>query len=78
MVLLDATALNVAPVIDPVAAVTNCADVSNVETVLIGGQVRKRDGKLVADADAARRQGRGVPRPPAAELERKRAAQPPA
>jgi 5-methylthioadenosine/S-adenosylhomocysteine deaminase len=55
VVLIDATALNVAPVIDPVAAVTNCADVSNVDTVLIGGQVRKRDGKLVGDADAARR-----------------------
>src|SRR5919106_4060651 len=55
VVVLDATALNMAPVIDPVAAVTNCADVSNVETVLIGGQVRKRDGKLVADAEGARR-----------------------
>ncbi|HEV2929952.1 MAG TPA: amidohydrolase family protein, partial [Propionibacteriaceae bacterium] len=55
VVLLDATALNVAPVIDPVAAVTLCADVSNVDTVLIGGQVKKRDGKLVADAAAARR-----------------------
>ena len=49
VVVLDATALNMAPVIDPVAAVTNCADVSNVETVLIGGQVRKRDGKLVGN-----------------------------
>jgi 5-methylthioadenosine/S-adenosylhomocysteine deaminase len=56
VVVLDATALNVAPVIDPVAAVTNCADVSNVETVLIGGQVRKRDGRLLADVDTARRQ----------------------
>jgi cytosine/adenosine deaminase-related metal-dependent hydrolase len=56
VVVVDATALNVAPVIDPVAAVTNSADVSNVETVIIGGQVRKRDGKLLADVDAARRQ----------------------
>jgi cytosine/adenosine deaminase-related metal-dependent hydrolase len=55
VVLLDATALNVAPVIDPVAAVTLCADVSNVDTVLIGGQVKKRDGKLLADVDGARR-----------------------
>jgi 5-methylthioadenosine/S-adenosylhomocysteine deaminase len=53
---LDATALNMAPVIDPVAAVTLCADVSNVETVLVGGQVRKRDGRLVADVETARRQ----------------------
>jgi 5-methylthioadenosine/S-adenosylhomocysteine deaminase len=55
VVVLDATALNMAPVIDPVAAVTLCADVSNVETVLIDGQVKKRDGKLLADVDGARR-----------------------
>jgi 5-methylthioadenosine/S-adenosylhomocysteine deaminase len=54
VVLVDATALNVAPVHDPVAAVTLCADVSNVATVLIDGQVKKRDGKLVADVERAR------------------------
>src|SRR5215218_7258442 len=74
VVLIDATALNVAPVIDPVAAVTNCADVSNVETVLIGGQLRKRDGKLVADADAARRLVEASRDHLLGELERKRAA----
>ena len=78
VVVLDATALNMAPVIDPVAAVTNCADVSNVETVLIGGQVRKRDGKLVADADGARRKVEAARDHLLAELERKRAAQQPA
>ncbi|HEY8112793.1 MAG TPA: amidohydrolase family protein [Actinomycetes bacterium] len=52
--LIDARALNVAPVIDPVAAVTLCADVSNVETVMVDGQIRKRDGKLVGDVDRAR------------------------
>jgi cytosine/adenosine deaminase-related metal-dependent hydrolase len=56
VVVIDATALNVAPVIDPVAAVTLCADVSNVDTVIIDGQVKKRDGRLLADVDAARRQ----------------------
>ena len=65
VVLLDATALNVAPVIDPVAAVTLCADVSNVDTVLIGGQVRKRDGKLRGRRRGGPPAGRGVPRPPA-------------
>ena len=65
VVLLDATALNVAPVIDPVAAVTNCADVSNVDTVLIGGQVRKRDGKLRGRHRGGTPAGRGVPGPPA-------------
>jgi 5-methylthioadenosine/S-adenosylhomocysteine deaminase len=55
VVLIDATAINVAPVHDAVTAVTLCADVSNVETVLVAGQFRKRDGKLVADVDRARR-----------------------
>jgi cytosine/adenosine deaminase-related metal-dependent hydrolase len=54
VVVIDATALNVAPVIDPVAAVTLSADVSNVETVIIDGVVRKRDGKLLADVQRAR------------------------
>src|SRR5690606_23166520 len=55
VVLLDARALNVAPVIDPVAAVTLCADVSNVDTVLIGGKIHKRGGELLADVARARR-----------------------
>jgi cytosine/adenosine deaminase-related metal-dependent hydrolase len=55
VVLLDARMLNLAPVIDPVAAVTLCADVSNVDTVIVDGVVRKRDGKLLADVASARR-----------------------
>ena len=55
VVAIDATALNVAPLIDPVAAVTLSADVSNVETVIVDGVVRKRDGRLLADAGRARR-----------------------
>ncbi|GAA4682020.1 amidohydrolase family protein [Phytohabitans rumicis] len=55
IVLIDATAINVAPVHDAVTAVTLCADVSNVETVLVAGEFRKRDGKLVADVERARR-----------------------
>jgi 5-methylthioadenosine/S-adenosylhomocysteine deaminase len=54
VILLDARAINVAPVIDPVAAVTLCADVSNVDTVLVDGKVHKRGGKMVADIGAAR------------------------
>jgi cytosine/adenosine deaminase-related metal-dependent hydrolase len=54
VVLLDARSLNMAPLIDPVAAVTLCADVSNVDTVLVDGEIRKRGGKLVADVDRAR------------------------
>ncbi|HEX6337165.1 MAG TPA: amidohydrolase family protein [Jiangellaceae bacterium] len=54
IVLVDARAINVAPVIDPVAAVVLCADVSNIETVIVDGVVRKRDGRLLADVDGAR------------------------
>jgi 5-methylthioadenosine/S-adenosylhomocysteine deaminase len=31
-----------------------CADTSNVDTVIIGGKVQKRNGKLVADWESAR------------------------
>ncbi|MGW1713266.1 amidohydrolase family protein [Streptomyces sp. NPDC002156] len=55
VVALDATALNMAPVHDAVAAVTLSADVSNVETVIVDGVVLKRDGKLLADTGRARR-----------------------
>jgi hypothetical protein len=43
-----------APVIDPYAAVALCADVSNVDTVLVDGIVRKQGGKLLADVTRAR------------------------
>lgn len=49
IVLIDGTAPGTAPIIDPVATVTLSADVSNVETVLVAGRFRKRDGRLVDD-----------------------------
>jgi len=55
VVLIDATALNVAPVHDATAAVTLSADVSNVDTVLVGGVVHKRHGRLTGDVARARR-----------------------
>jgi cytosine/adenosine deaminase-related metal-dependent hydrolase len=55
LVLIDARALNVAPVSDPVAAVVLSADVSNVDTVIVDGVVRKRHGVLLADTGRARR-----------------------
>jgi cytosine/adenosine deaminase-related metal-dependent hydrolase len=55
VVAIDATALNVAPVHDAVAAVTLSADVSNVDTVIVDGVIRKRDGRLTADVARARR-----------------------
>jgi cytosine/adenosine deaminase-related metal-dependent hydrolase len=54
IVVIDTRALNMAPVLDPVAAVTLCADVSNVDTVLVAGVVQKRAGRLVADTERAR------------------------
>jgi cytosine/adenosine deaminase-related metal-dependent hydrolase len=54
VVVIDATAINVAPVHDPVAAVVLCADVSNVEHVLVDGQFRKRDFRLAGDVARAR------------------------
>lgn len=54
IVVIDATSINVAPIIDAVAAVTLSADVSNVETVIIAGEMRKRDGRLLADTARAR------------------------
>jgi 5-methylthioadenosine/S-adenosylhomocysteine deaminase len=54
VVVIDATSLSVAPMTDPVAAVTLSADVSNVETVLVAGVSRKRDGRLLANTGRAR------------------------
>ncbi len=55
VVVIDASAANTAPLIDPVAAVVLSADVSNVETVIVDGVVRKRDGRLVDGFERARR-----------------------
>jgi 5-methylthioadenosine/S-adenosylhomocysteine deaminase len=55
IVILDTKAVNVAPVIDPVGAVVCAADISNVRTVLVAGEVVKDDFKLVAELDAPRR-----------------------
>lgn len=49
LVIIDASAVNVAPVIDPVAAVVCAADVSNVDTVMVNGVIQKQGGKLHAD-----------------------------
>jgi 5-methylthioadenosine/S-adenosylhomocysteine deaminase len=54
VVVIDGTAPATAPLIDAVAAAVLSADTANVDTVIIGGKVHKRDGKLLADWDAAR------------------------
>ncbi|HTZ80465.1 MAG TPA: amidohydrolase family protein [Stellaceae bacterium] len=56
VVLLDADALNLFPVTDPVAAIVLHAGIANVETVLVAGRVMKRAGKLLYP-DLARRKG---------------------
>ena len=47
IVLVDATAVNLAPVSDPVGAIVLGAHPGNVDTVLVAGSVLKRDGELV-------------------------------
>ena len=74
VVIIDATAINVTPIHDPVAAVTLSADVSNVEAVLVAGQFRKRDGKLLADVARARNLVQNARDYLVAEAERRKAA----
>lgn len=53
VVLLDARKLNMHPVVDPVASILFHAGTVNVDTVLIGGEVRKRGGRLLAEPKLA-------------------------
>jgi cytosine/adenosine deaminase-related metal-dependent hydrolase len=55
LVIIDGHAVNVAPIIDPVAAVVCAADVSNVKTVFIDGKIQKLNGRLVASLDSPRK-----------------------
>jgi cytosine/adenosine deaminase-related metal-dependent hydrolase len=55
IVIIDTKAVNVAPVIDPVGAVVCAADISNVRTVLVDGQILKDDFRLKADLAAPRK-----------------------
>lgn len=47
LVLIRADGVNTMPVVDPVATVVVSADTANVDTVIVGGVVRKRAGTLV-------------------------------
>jgi 5-methylthioadenosine/S-adenosylhomocysteine deaminase len=53
IVLVRADDINTLPSPDPVGTVVACADTSNVDTVIVGGQIVKRDGKLL-NADMTR------------------------
>jgi len=54
IVIIDGSAVNVAPIIDPVGAVVCAADVSNVKTVIVDGEILKEDFKLKASLTAPR------------------------
>ena len=54
IVIIDGSAVNVAPVIDPVGAVVCAADTSNVKTVLVAGKALKEDFRLKASLDSPR------------------------
>jgi cytosine/adenosine deaminase-related metal-dependent hydrolase len=55
VVIIDGSAVNVAPIIDPVGAVVCAADISNVRTVLVAGKVLKDDFRLKASLDSPRK-----------------------
>jgi 5-methylthioadenosine/S-adenosylhomocysteine deaminase len=55
VIVIDASAPNLAPLLDPVAAVVLGADVSNVSTVIVDGVLVKSDGKLIRPFDGTRR-----------------------
>ena len=46
IVLIRTDQVNVAPVVDPVASVVIAADTSNVDTVMVAGQIVKQNGQL--------------------------------
>src|SRR5256885_7269744 len=48
IIILDATAINVAPLNNVPGAVVSLMDRTNVETVIVAGKVRKWKGKLLA------------------------------
>jgi cytosine/adenosine deaminase-related metal-dependent hydrolase len=55
IVIIDGSAVNVAPIIDPVGAVVCAADVSNVRTVIVDGEILKDDFRLKASLDGPRK-----------------------
>jgi cytosine/adenosine deaminase-related metal-dependent hydrolase len=55
IVILNGSAVNMAPIIDPVGAVVCAADISNVKTVMVDGDLLKEDFALKASLDEPRR-----------------------
>jgi cytosine/adenosine deaminase-related metal-dependent hydrolase len=57
IVLLNVTAINTAPMVDPVGTIVVFADTSNVDSVFVAGRAVKRNGKLV-DVDLSKIYGK--------------------
>jgi cytosine/adenosine deaminase-related metal-dependent hydrolase len=55
LIVIRTDGLNHAPPADPVAAVLLHARTTDIDTVVVGGRVVKRDGRLLANVGAARR-----------------------
>jgi len=55
IVMLRSDDVNMAPVWDPIYSIVEIAAAGNVDTVIIDGEVRKKDGKLTFPADVLRR-----------------------
>jgi cytosine/adenosine deaminase-related metal-dependent hydrolase len=55
IVMLRADDVNMAPVHDPVYSIVEIAGAGNVDTVIVDGEFRKRNGKLTFPADVLRR-----------------------
>ena len=55
IVMLRANDVNMAPVYDPIYSIVEIASPGNVDTVIVDGVVRKRDGKLTFPADVLRK-----------------------
>ena len=55
VVMLRANDINMAPVYDPIYSIVEIAGAGNVDTVIIDGIVRKKDGKLTIPADVLNR-----------------------
>ena len=70
IVIIDGSAVNVAPIIDPVGAVVCAADVSNVKTVMVAGEILKEDFRLKADLGAPRKAVEALARLPRLEVRR--------
>jgi cytosine/adenosine deaminase-related metal-dependent hydrolase len=53
--MLRANDVNMVPVHDPVYSIVEIAGAGNVDTVIIDGETRKKDGKLTFPADVLRK-----------------------